>query len=143
MWLDRGRLHRSLGVDLEKREFLTVTEIPVSDLSDFLTKSWMWLETINELIGDVQKLRLDQVVESKRIFSVVVKTIMAQEEKYKVTEAKAHAETKPEYIQETALLNLLTAYEDYLERLYDNLKVYHYMIKARFDYMVTAERGYR
>lgn len=143
MYLDRTRLHRSLGVDLDNREFVSLTKLGVSELPDFLMKSWMWMETINEYLTDTEKFHLDQGVETERVFAVVVKSIMAQEEGYKVTEARAHAKSHPDYVEQTKKLNTLDSYVNYLKRLYDNLSRYHYMVKSRMDYVQSSEKGYR
>lgn len=138
VWVDRNEIMRSLGVDLDRREFLDLSAMAIDELSDLLVKSLMWMETINERLATAKKFRLDKELESDRIMNQVLRGLDTK----KVTEAKAEAKSHPDYIAAYKTYNTLYAYVDYLERLITNLDKYHYVIKSRIDYNRNIERKY-
>lgn len=143
IYIDRDTIMQSIGVNLNTLEYTPLTSIGVDDLPDLQFKSLMWLEYLNERLGDTQREYLDQNLESERVYSTSVKNIMSKEPAtYKVTEAKAHAKSHPDYINHMKKLHVLKSYADYLERLIENLNKYHYTIKGRNEGLRQVERKY-
>lgn len=140
--IDRDSIMRSIGVNLSSLEYTPLSSLGMDDLPDLQFKSLMWLEYLNEILSTAEKEYLDQNLETERVYSTSVKLIMSQNTSYRVTEAKAHAKTHPDYIAHMQKLHTLKAYTDYLERLIDNINKYHYTIKGRIEGMKQVERKY-
>lgn len=138
VWIDRNAIMKSLGIDLDKREFVDLSVLPPDALYDLLVKSLMWMETINEILATAKKYRLDKELEADRVMNQVLRGLDTK----KVTEAKAEAKSHPDYISAYRTYNTLYAYVDYLERLLTNLDKYHYAIKSKIDHNRNIERKY-
>lgn len=138
IWFDRNALMRSVGMDLDNRQYLDIAAQAQEDLYDFLMKSLMWMETINETLSTAKKMKLDTKLDIDKIYNDILRSSEAS----KVSEAKAEAESHPTYITSTKEYNTLTAYVDYLERLLTNLDKYHYTIKSKIEQSRNIERKY-
>lgn len=142
IWLDRDQLTRSLGFDIVAREYIDLTAVGVSELGDLLVKSVMWLETVNELLGNTDKLYLDQLLEVGRVYATELKNVMAIDSSLKITEGATHAKATRPYIEASKKANTLKAYSKFLERLIENINKLHYTIKSRDERMHHVERKY-
>jgi hypothetical protein len=129
----------SLGIDIENRRYIDLSQIPIEEISDLVMKSLMWMETINETLGTAKKAYMDQKLEVENVFNRAIRNIP---DKTKVSEAKAEAKSNPEYLEAEKSSNLLSAYVEYLNRLLDNLDKYHYVLKGRLDSHKNIERKY-
>lgn len=138
VWLDSKQIMRSLGIDLDKGEFVDLSVLTHDQLYDLLMKSLMWMETINETLSTSKKLRLDKELETDRIINQILRSLDAK----KVSEAKAEAKSHPSYISASKDFNLLYSYVDYLERILTNIDKYHYAIKSKIEQTRNIERKY-
>jgi len=137
--IDNRKLMHSLGIDLENRRYIDLSNIPNEEISDLVMKSLMWMETINEVLASTKKSYMDQKLEVDNVFNKALKNLP---QKTKVSEAKAEAKTNHEYLQAEKNSNMLSSYVDYLNRLLDNLDKYHYVLKSRLDHAKNIERKY-
>lgn len=138
IWIDRVKLMNSIGIDIDKREFLDLSAIGTDELYDLMMKSLMWMEYISDVLSKAKKFKMDEELEKDSAMN----RVLAMSNAKKVTEAKADAKSHPEYIEAHKKYNTLVAYVDYLERLLVNLDKYHYVMKAKMESMRSIERKY-
>jgi predicted transcriptional regulator len=129
---------RSIGINLEDREFLDLSNIPLDELYDLLVKSVGWMENISSVLSLTKKLMLDEELEVNSVQAAA----MSRSTSTKVTEARASAKADPAYLAAHTRYNTLVAYVEYLERLLVNLDRYHYVIKSKLESLRVVERKY-
>lgn len=129
-----------MGIDLSARTFIDLSQMDADELMDVLAKSIMWMESLNNTYSLAKKYMLDEELE----MSVVLNRILSRPTQgRKVAEAKAEGKADPEYISANKRFNLIASYVDYLERILVNLDKFHYVIKAKLEYMRSLEYKYR
>ena len=138
IWIDSAKLMNSIGIDIEKREFLDLSAMGADELYDLMMKSLMWMEYISGVLSKAKKFKMDEELDKDSIMN----RVLAQSPAKKVTEAKADAKSDPLYVEAHKRYNTLSAYVDYLERLLVNLDKYHYVMKAKMESMRNIERKY-
>lgn len=138
IWIDKQKLLNSMGIDIDKREFIDLSSLSIDDLNDLMVKSIMWMEYISDVLSRAKKFKMDEELERDSVMN----RLLAMSEAKKVTEAKASAKSHPEYIEAHQKYNTLVAYVDYLDRLLVNLDKYHYVIKAKMESSRNIERKY-
>lgn len=138
IWIDSAKLMNSIGIDIEKREFLDLSAMGADELYDLMMKSLMWMEYISGVLSKAKKFKMDEELDKDSIMN----RVLAQSPAKKVTEAKADAKSDPQYVEAHKRYNTLSAYVDYLERLLVNLDKYHYVMKAKMESMRNIERKY-
>lgn len=143
LWIDRNKIMKSVGFDLDDMSFLYISQYSISELDELKLKSLMWQEYVSEVLATTDKMCRDQEAIAEEVSAEVVKSIMAQNTEYKVTEAKAYAKTHRDVKAATRRYNTLKAYNAYLARLMDGLSMYHYTIKSHVDALQNAERKYK
>lgn len=136
--IDRGEILDSIGLYLDKKQFLDLSQVPPGDLYDLLMKTIMWMERVSDALSRAEKMKLDEELERDVVMNRVISTLTAK----RVSEAKAAAKSHAEYIEAHQRYNSLVAYVDYLKRLISNLEKYHYVIKSRVELMSSVERKY-
>jgi hypothetical protein len=139
IWIDRNKLMDSLGINLDKREFLDLSSISIDELYELMMKSLMWMEYISDVLSRAKKLKMDEELDKDAAMNRAL--AMTQPDR-KVTEAKAEAKSNPEYLDAHKRYNTLVAYVDYLDRLLVNLDKYHYVMKAKMESSRNIERKY-
>jgi hypothetical protein len=140
IWIDRNKLMDSLGINLDRREFLDLSSIGIDELYELMMKSLMWMEYISDVLSRAKKLKMDEELEKDAVLNRVL--AMGTPDK-KVTEAKAEAKSHPDYLEAHKRYNTLVAYVDYLDRLLVNLDKYHYVMKAKMESSRNIERKYQ
>jgi len=138
IWIDSAKLMNSIGINIEKREFLDLSAMGSDELYDLMMKSLMWMEYISGVLSKAKKFKMDEELDKDSIMN----RVLAQSPAKKVTEAKADAKSDPQYVEAHKRYNTLSAYVDYLERLLVNLDKYHYVMKAKMESMRNIERKY-
>ena len=138
IWIDSAKLMNSIGINIEKQEFLDLSAMGSDELYDLMMKSLMWMEYISGVLSKAKKFKMDEELDKDSIMN----RVLAQSPAKKVTEAKADAKSDPQYVEAHKRYNTLSAYVDYLERLLVNLDKYHYVMKAKMESMRNIERKY-
>lgn len=136
--INRDELLNSIGLYLDKNQFLDLSQIPYGDMYDLLLKSIVWMEKVSDALSRAEKLKLDEELERDVVMNRVLSTIQTK----RVSEAKAAAKSHADYISANKRYNALVAYVDYLKRLLVNLEKYHYVIKSRVEAQQAIERKY-
>jgi nitrous oxide reductase len=140
IFIDRDRILRSLGIDLENSQFINLSNTGIEELNDLIMKSLSWMERLNEVLATAKKISMDLSLESDKVFNEAIREAnLSSEGSRKVSDVKAIAKTSEIYIAYQKKLNLISSYVDYLERLVKNLDKIHYAVKGRLDSLRGVE----